>query len=213
MQWAPTKIRASTLHRYHQAVFAQPASKYISKVCLHWQLQTRLSPLWTTSIHTLYCLYQPLKIELSGERNQDNQANEYTCQCLHADQSDSRFPKLCSSQRKCLVPGVTTEPGWKTRDPRKCKTNPKPAFHCVGRNQFRNTGNFCPDQPTFWYCSASHRNSWTLPIVLTTMPSLFHRVETCLYVLSWSHRSMSLLVQHLTAIPHATLVITKCHCV
>lgn len=104
--------------------------------------------------------------------------------CRSIVQSTSRFPKLCSSQHKCLAPGMTAEPGQKTRDLRKCKINPKPALHSVGRNQFRNNmGNFCPD-PTNLLVLLSLTGEWLdSPHSLYTMPRLFHRVEMCLCVL------------------------------
>jgi len=39
----------------------------------------------TRLVHTLYCLHQYPEVEISGGGNQENQANEYTCQCLHVD--------------------------------------------------------------------------------------------------------------------------------
>lgn len=99
------RLESSLSTETHQAVFAQHASRYVSKVYLHWQLQARLSP---PSNQT--CSHPILLIPASrswalwrGElREASKRVHVPMPSCRSTVQSTSRFPKFCSSQRKSL---------------------------------------------------------------------------------------------------------------
>lgn len=142
------RLESSPSTETPQAVFAQHVQETSQRhVCTDSYKQGWAHP-QTRIIHTLCCPYQSPQIELSGGRTSRTKWTSTwpmpSCRCLV--QSTRSFPKLCCSEHKCLVPGVTAEPEHNKRDQRKCKSNPMPVLHHMGRAQFRNNmGNFCSD--------------------------------------------------------------------
>lgn len=211
MQWAPTKIRVLALHANSPSSLCTACFKVCLKGISALTATSKAEPTLEPDLFTRCTAYARPQRLSSGMGNQENQANEYTCQCLHVDPQFSPpadFPSSVSSQHKHLAPGVTAEPEEQKRDLRKRKPNPKPALHCVGRNQFRNNvGNFWPNQPS---ATAQPRRAGLSPFSLLQCPTYFTGWK-CACVCSSNHSLLLKPPKHSSACSASYTAITRHH--